>query len=216
MADNAIQPDAIHPAGLTEATGHGHAPILDYAGPASRGKLRLPAASILDVTDEPDRLTITETLAGRGGAILAIGFALFTLWALVGGSLSGVSARNWHRHIYSFAIVGLFALAEITVMLLVIQNTWRKTFLIVTPADIALRFWSPFGGTKQHRWPAEKLHDAHIRLTRMDGARAEFPELELDLWGEPQVRLFLGHSQSELMQFVRAIRRLQPMASTAR
>jgi hypothetical protein len=202
--------DAIQPVFLTEATGHGHAPILDYAGPSSRGKFRLPAQSILDVTDDPDRLSIIETLAGQGGAILAILFALFTLWALITGATSGMTARNLQRHSHTIAIAGVLTIAETVVMLLVIQNTWRKTVLTVTPTDIFLRFWAPFSGTRRHRWPAEKLHDAHIRLTRIEGARAEFPELELDLWGEPQVRLFLGHPQAELQQFVRAIRRLQP------
>jgi hypothetical protein len=204
------------PVVLSEATGHGHAPILDYAGPSSRGKFRLPAQSNLDVTDEPDRLTITETLAGQGGAILAILFALLTLWALAAGAMSGVTMKNLNRHTHTIAIAGVFAIAEIVVMLLVIQNTWRKTFLIITRTDITLRFWSPFGGTMQHHWAAEKLHDAHIRLTHMEGTRAQFPELELDLWGEPQVRLFLGHPQAELQQFVRAIHRLQPPAQTAR
>jgi hypothetical protein len=55
--------------------GTGGSPILDYAGPASRRSLRLPASSYLAVNTDGDTLSITETLAGQTGAIAALGAA---------------------------------------------------------------------------------------------------------------------------------------------
>jgi hypothetical protein len=203
-------PAPSNPPFLIEATGDGQAPILDYAGPSSRGKFRLPAESILEIDSSPAQLTVTETLAGQAGAFAALIFAAFTLVTLASAVLAPISRGSWHRYATEITLFAGFAIVEIALMLAVIHNTWRKTVLIVTPAQTSLRFWSPLRGTLHHIWPADKLREARINIMTMPNRRAEFPELELDLWGEPRVRLFLGHRQAELGRIVREIERLQP------
>src|SRR3954468_13625770 len=74
-------------------------PILDYASPRPRRKLRLPAKSVLDVRVDPDGLgiTIVERLAGIPEAVAGILFAVFVL--LVVGLTSFLSLRaQWVKH----------------------------------------------------------------------------------------------------------------------
>ena len=56
-----------------------HPLILDYAGPKSHGKMRLPARSLLSIESGEQSYKVVETLAGKQGAIAGMVFALLVL-----------------------------------------------------------------------------------------------------------------------------------------
>src|SRR6186997_1492171 len=60
------------------------APILDYASPRPRAKVRLPARSVLDLQYDRSagEARVVETLTGKGEAIAALGFAGFVMVVL--------------------------------------------------------------------------------------------------------------------------------------
>src|SRR5947207_681184 len=172
------------------------ASILDYAGPASRGKLRLPARSDLKVVYLPEGIRVTETLAGRQGAFFALLFGLVTL-VMVIGALYSLTFKHWEQKVVEISVSAAVAIAELMTMLLVIDNTWRTTRLGVTPTGIALRMFSPLRGTRAYRWPAEKLRRVSVARIVEPDAPLLF-QLELTLWDEPGVHLFTGHDMPEL------------------
>jgi len=192
------------------------APILDYASPQARSRLRLPARSDLHVTQSPTELRIHETLTGQGAALLALVFALFTLACLLATARDLIQGGRFHHHLFELSLYLSIATAEVLTMLAVLDNTWRTTTLVVTPESIMLRFHSPIRGSRLHKWLAEKLHTVAVRQTRLQPRGPAFPELELDLWGEPQVRLFLGHPVRELEELVAAIHTVQPPSPSPR
>ncbi len=190
------------------------APILDYASPQARSRLRLPSRSDLQVTQSPTELRVHETLIGKGGALLALLFALFTLACLMEPVVDAVTSSHFRRHLFEMSFYLSIAVVEVVMMLAVIDNTWRTTTVVVTPQSIMLRFRSPIRGSHLHKWPAEKLQTVAVRHNQIQRRGPAFPELEFDLWGEPQVRLFLGHSVRELQELVAAIHLIQPPLSS--
>jgi len=180
------------------------APILDYAGPQPRGRFRLPADSRLDVIHSPGELKVVESLKGQAGAAGAVIFACFTIAVLLADAIA-LWGKNGHDAAYFCLSV---ATLQFIVMLAVIENTWRKTILTVTPAHLALRFRSPLRGSTLHNWPAEKLRSVQVIHTQLQKNGPEFAELEIDLWGHPRVQLFIGHKDWELLELEHAIRQL--------
>src|SRR3954466_11257351 len=137
-------------------------PILDYASPRPRRKLRLPAKSVLDVRVDPDGLgiTIVERLAGVPQAVVGIVFAVFVL--LVVGFTAFLSLRTqWVKH-HGIdppgVILAVLWVVELTLLFLVIDRTWRRTILTARDRRLILRFIGPFN-TREHRWPFEEVAD---------------------------------------------------------
>src|SRR5687768_9809392 len=98
-------------------------PIIDYASPASRTSLRLPARSEIRWAGEPGRLVVTQVLSGREGAIGALALAGFT-FVIMSLSVHGM-LEKWHRFMGEIAVFGVFMAAEVIVGELVINSTWR-------------------------------------------------------------------------------------------
>src|SRR5688500_383886 len=101
--------------------------IIDYASPASRASLRLPARSEIRWANEAGRLIITPVLPGREGAIGALLLAGFT-FVIMTFSVHGMIGK-WHRFIAEIVIMSVFMAAELVVGALVIRSTWRKTIV---------------------------------------------------------------------------------------
>ena len=59
-----------------------------------------------------------------------------------------------------------------------------------------------------HRVLAAAFLGALVGLCGCSGG-PEFAELEMDLWGEPRVQLFIGHKDRELQELVDAIAQMQ-------
>ena len=195
-----------------------HAPILDYAGPISRSALRLSATSDLRVTFQPRELIVRETLAGRGGAVGALVFAAFVMIVMIG--VERDMARKWRRHVQEMLFIGGAMTAEGAVAALVVNQTWRRTVLTVTPADVTLLFAAPFATSRRYHWAAEQV----ARVEVVDSAAGPdpqqrgpvVPELELTMWSGPPVRLFTGHPRSQLAHLAASIRTIQPPLPDAR
>ena len=184
--------------------------IIDYASPASRRSLRLPARSEIRWVDGPGFLKITQVLSGREGAIGALLLAGFT-FLLMSLSVYGTLPK-WHRHIGEIGIMVIFMTAEVVVGGLVIRNTWRKTILTVTGDDMTLEFAAPFAGRQRFVFPREQISAVMVVDRPPMPGEAIVPELEIRMWSIPPLQLFAGHPRATLMEVAREIGRIQPMA----
>jgi len=184
--------------------------IIDYASPASRRSLRLPARSEIRWADGPGFLKITQVLSGREGAIGALLLAGFTflLMTLLVHSMLG----KWHRYFGEIAVLGAFMAAEVILAMLVIHNTWRKTTLSVTPAEMVLEFSGPFAGRQRFVFPSEQIAGVSVVDRPPMLGEAIVAELEIRMWSIPAVHLFAGHPHGTLMAIAGEIGRVQPMA----
>jgi len=185
-------------------------PIIDYASPASRRSLRLPARSEIRWVDGPGFLKITQVLSGREGAIGALvlaGFTFVLMTLLVHGML-----ERWHRNIGEIVTLALFMAAELVVGALVVHNTWRKTVLTVTRQEMTLQFSAPFSGGQRFVFPSEQIAAVSVVDRPPMPGEAVVAELEIRMWSIPPVQLFAGHPRMTLMTIAREIGAVQPMA----
>jgi len=181
--------------------------ILDYASPRPQGRYRLPSVSRLDVQWNQEGLVVIETLIGKGRAIAAMVFGLFTLFTLPFSVAMTVpsAAALWRDlqnpdarpTLFWTAIMGGLWLAIAVVLTLVFNNTWRKTILEAQDGTLALTFQSPLG-KRVHRWPFEKILELGVDRT----LEVQFidPRLELLLraHGGQLIHLFADHKEAEL------------------
>jgi hypothetical protein len=184
-----------------------HSPILDYAGPASRSALRLAAKSEMHIDDQPRRLIVREHLAGRGQAIVALAIAALSMIVML--SVQADLLHKWRRNVEMIAIFAGFEVAELFVGAMVINQTWRRTVLKVTPDEVSLTFAAPFKPATVMHWTVEQVAEVHIIDSDLSGGVVA-PELELRMWSGPAVRLFTGHRHSELARLVTLIHAIQP------
>jgi hypothetical protein len=184
--------------------------IIDYASPASRRSLRLPARSEIRWVNGPSFVKITQVLSGREGAIGALLLAGFT-FLIMTLSVHGMLAK-WHRFIGEIVIMSVFMAAELIVGLLVIHNTWRKTVLTATPEELTLEFMAPFTSRERFTFRAEQIAAVSVIDREPLPGEAVVAEMEIRLWSIPAVRLFAGHPRGTLMQIVGEIGRVQPLA----
>ena len=191
----------------------GGSPILDYAGPASRRSLRLPASSYITLQNDGNKLSITETLAGQANAIAALVFAGFVL--LVVASVEVSMAEKWHRNLQPMLLLATMMVAEVIVGAMVINNTWRKTVLAVTPQELSVTFSAPFTGRTRFEYRSEAVAEVSVIDTEMVPGAPTVPEMEIRMWNSPPVRLFPGHRHSELQHLAAMIQRVQPPATAA-
>ena len=187
-------------------------PILDYASPRQRGKLRLPSQSVLEVRQDEAGVTVTETLSGRGGAVGAIVFAVMTLLMLGGTGVAQLrQSRSFEADGVTVAFIAIVWLSELAVLLVVINNTWRRTVLSVGAGSFALHFLAPFS-RREYAWPLERMEDVRVVRTsessplRTWGAPAPLGELLLLPVGERAVALFTDHREGELHGIAQALR----------
>ena len=200
---------------MTERTSD--APILDYAGPISRSALRLSATSDLRVTFQPRELIVRETLAGRRGAVGALVFAALVMIIMI--RVEKDMSRRWRRHVQEMLLIGGTMAAEGVVAALVVNQTWRRTVLTVTPAEVTLLFAAPFATSRRYHWAAEQVArvevvDSVAGPDRQNGPIV--PELELTMCSGPPVRLFTGHPRPQLVHLAASIRAIQPPLPSAR
>jgi hypothetical protein len=190
-------------------------PILDYASPRARGKLRLPSQSVLDVRRDEAGVTVTETLSGRGAAVGAIVFAVITLLMLAGTGLGQLkqARRDFSDDSVVLCFIGLVWLSELAVLLVVINNTWRRTVLTAGADGFALQFLSPVS-KRRYAWPRERMEGVRVVRTNDTsprptwGGAAPLGELLLLPVGERAVSLFTDHREGELhgiAQHLRAV-----------
>ena len=186
--------------------------IIDYASPASRATLRLPARSEIRWDFHPARreLRVVQVLAGRLEAVGALALAAFT-FVLMAVQIAGMAPR-WNRYSGQIALLGTFMAAEAVLSAFVINNTWRRTTLTVTPEQMTLTMTAPFGGGQKFTFPAEQVAGVNVVDSQPLPGEAVVPELEIRMWSIPPLRLFTGHPQSTLLQIAAAITQVQPLS----
>jgi hypothetical protein len=190
-----------------------HSPILDYASPASRARLRLPARSIITTEHDAGRFIVREKLAGEGEAIMALLFAAFTLVVMAG--LQWQMSAKWHRNAGAIGMLALLQAAELAVGAPVVNSTWRRTTLIITADDVTLAFTAPFSSGRRYHWPAEQLAAVEVIDSEPLANGTVVPEIELRMWTGAPVRLFAGHGHAELVALAADIRAVQPPLPSA-
>jgi len=187
-------------------------PVLDYASPRTRGRIRLPSQSHLELRPDRDGVVVHEWLAAKGSAVAAIilcGGAL-VLMAVVYTSEEGV---HWKRNFTSdplpAAVAALLVLGVIVggfiVLLMVVNNTWRRTMLEARRDGILLTFWSPFA-TRRLEWNADEIEDIRLEATTGPRDRNHLAELEIHLAAKPLVKLFTDHTVADLTRIAAALR----------
>jgi hypothetical protein len=181
--------------------------LLDYASPRKRLKLRMPAKSILDICHDDGRVSVIERLKGRGEAIGAMCFAGFMLLYMA----ALMVAERRHGAAW---VLGPFWIAEASVFMLVIHQTWRKTLLVVTPESVSLRFTSPLTRSA-FEWPVMHVGDVLAVVTANPGSTRPLAELRLRFTTGGEAQLFTDHPAAEINDLAEAIRNvLEPQTAT--
>lgn len=177
-------------------------PILDYASPRPRRRLRLPAKSVLDVRVDPDGLgvTIVEKLAGVPEAVAGMIFAVFVL--VVAGATASINLRiAWVKHhlIDPFGVMlAVFWALELTLLILVIDRTWRRTILEARDGRLTLRFSGLFG-TREHRWPFDHVGEIAVAPTQEAIGAYALAELRFRATDDVTVHLYTDHRADEVL-----------------
>lgn len=181
-------------------------PILDYASPRQRGKVRLPSNSRIVVESDRDGVIVREWLQAKAGAIMAMVIAAVALAALAMTAFEGLTGRVYTRdRLPMVAVPAVVAACEVWVFLLVANNTWRRTILEARRDALMLAFTAPFGG-KRYEWGASQIEDIRVELTTMAEHRNTLGELQVHLAGLPLVKLFTDHPAAELQELSARLR----------
>ena len=175
--------------------------ILDYSSPRPRSKLRLPSLSRIVCQIEADQLVVQEWLQARGSAFAGICFALFIL-----AYLGTIAVYSRDRPVA--AVLMFFWLTEALVMLLVIHQTWRRTLLTVTAAELRLEFTSPFY-RKEYRWEAGNVADVVGVVTANAQTFEQLAELRIQISSGLDVRLFTDPPAGQIDDLVTAVNRVR-------
>jgi len=175
--------------------------ILDYSSPRPRSKLRLPSLSRIVCQIEPGQLVVQEWLQARGSAFAGICFALFIL-----AYLGTIAVYSHDRPVA--AVLMFFWLTEALVMLLVIHQTWRRTLLTVTAAELRLEFTSPFY-RKEYRWEAGNVADVVGVVTANAQTFEQLAELRIQISSGQDVHLFTDHPAGQIDDLVTAVNRVR-------
>jgi hypothetical protein len=162
-------------------------------------RFRLPANSILSVKVDRDEIVIRETLQGRSGAVRAIVFACFTIFAMVAASAFPKGYRKMEP-VVLIIVIGM-VLSELTVMLLVIHQTWRTTLLTVRFEEMLLAFSSPLH-RKNYRWTGSDIADILLIETANNQTRQALAELCITRSLGGEIHLFTDHPAKEIQSLL--------------
>jgi hypothetical protein len=172
--------------------------IIDYSSPRPRSNLRLPSMSRIVCQVDAGQFIVQEWLEARERAIAAVCFAVLMLAYL--GAVA-VFSRDWS---VSFVMV-FFWLVEAAVMLLVIHQTWRRTLLTVTSAQLLLKFTSPLY-RKSHNWEASDVVEVISVLTANAQSEDPLGELRIQISNGQDIRLFTDHRTAQIDELAVAVR----------
>ena len=184
-------------------------PVLDYASPSAHGRVRLPAQSRIEIRREGDSVIVSEWLEAKTRAVLAIALAVATLIMLPLVYYLEDRPQPWrvsaNEHPADLLVIAGVWLAELTVMLMVINNTWQRTVLEARARRLLLTFRAPFG-KRVHEWPAGNLEDIRMHATTKLSDRNHLAEVRILIPAQPMVRLFTDHPATELAPIAAALR----------
>jgi hypothetical protein len=189
-------------------------PILDYASPRPRGKVRLPAQSLLDVRVDVDSVVVIERLTGKFGAIAAVLFSGTTVTLLLSLLWKEIFRAMWRGNIGP-ALFGLtLPAAGYVLIALVINNTWRRTILSANADGVRLRFFAPLGGSRRYAWEADQIEAVRVESNDpkaplgIDLVRSgTLAELQVHPTGGAVAHLFTDHEAFRLVPIAEAVMR---------
>jgi hypothetical protein len=187
-------------------------PVLDYASPRVRGKIRLPSKSRVEMTLERDEVIVHEWLQAKIAPLIAITIAAFTLLIL---PATFIEQFFTYRRMYlgdpvgtaltAAMVLGVFV-SETVLMLLVINNTWRRTTLEARRDSLLLQFTSPFK-QQRYEWGASDVEDIRLEITTKESDLNRLGEIEIHIAAQPVAKLFTDHAALELEPIINALRR---------
>ena len=187
-------------------------PILDYSSPRPHGRTRLPSDSRIEMLPDADGVVIHEWLAAKGRAIFAMAFAGCALVVLILVFVSEELSQSRGRFVADLGAIAFFAVLDllvliggIVVMAMVINNTWRHTFLEARRDSVILRFRAPFG-SERFEWNASEVEAVRLETTTTAADRNHLGEIELHIAARPLVKLFTDHPYRDLEMIERALR----------
>jgi hypothetical protein len=160
--------------------------VLDYASPRPRVKVRLAANSVLheDVVD--GRCVITEVLSGKAQAAGAFVFSAFVLLVM---SFSALDTPGNDRR-FMLRFVGVVATIMISLALLIVRNTWRRTVLFADCRSVSVTFTGPLSASRRYQSPAASIEKIEVVGT---DAAGRLGELRIAPLGGAELHLFTDH-----------------------
>jgi hypothetical protein len=173
-------------------------PLLDYASPRPRTKVRLPSRSILVCHTDRDSCDVIETLSGKAGALAALIFAAFvmTVMPMLLFANPGLNTRG------DVAALLILETPLILVGGLVVRNTWRRTRLRANADGLVVTFSAPFLPEQFYRFAPREL--ASLQLATVDPVNA-LAELRIIPINARPIYLFTDHPQRELANITSAL-----------
>ena len=156
----------------------------------------------------PDQLVITQTLAARESALFALLLAAVSLCAL-SATIVGLLPK-WKHNYEEILFAATLMAAQVALAPFVVNDSWRKTVLTVTPRELTVALWSLLSGKITHRFASDQIAAADVVDSDPIKGRATVAELEIRLWQMPPVRLFGGHPHVTLTDLVNDIRSMLP------
>jgi hypothetical protein len=183
--------------------------ILDYASPRPRGRVRLPAESRIEIQGDRDSTTIIESLKGKETAIAAIIFAVFVLMVLLVAIVAEWPTMvRQHRDALVLPVtLCVLWIAEATVGVLVLDQTYRTTILRVRDGELALIFRGLFSRTKEHHWPIGEIGELRVETTQSGPGIEPLAELQIRPARDVSVHLFTDHREMEVQHIAGVITR---------
>jgi hypothetical protein len=99
---------------------------------------------------------------------------------------------------------------ELVVMLLVINNTWRRTELWATVDGVGLRLRAPLQPRREHWWPRHLVNDVRVVRADVGGVGSTLYELDVLVAGSVAAKLFTGHPPARLADLGAQLQRAMP------
>jgi hypothetical protein len=160
---------------------------------------------------EREEVVVSEWLEAKGRALFAIGLAALTLVLLPGTMVAQCWGKNSHfllsdTVLFEIGIVTLVWVGEIAVLLMVVNNTWRRTLLEGRRDGLILSFASPFS-QRRYEWGASDIEDLRLETTTKASDRNVLGELQIHVAAQPVAKLFTDHELAGLTPIVNALRR---------
>ena len=184
--------------------------VLDYASRKARGRVRLPSRSTVRMRppDPPGAgVEIVEKLEAKGGANLAMAFALLTLLMLAAAAYPNVRRMVVRHRLDEHVVISLVVAAlEIGAILAVATNTWRTTVVRAAGRNLHIRLDS---GHKVHTFDVYEIADilATESKTLTTDKEPSLAEVTVRLLSGSEVKLFIGHSPPDVRELAFALRR---------
>jgi hypothetical protein len=184
--------------------------ILDYSSPRPPGRMRLPSRSRIEIIKEPDGVIVHEWLAAKGQAIFAMVFAALSIGIMILTNFLtayGGFNRRWAvdgEMILFGTLAGLVLIAGVVVTVMVINNTWRHTYLEAHRDSLILRFTAPLGG-ERFEWNASEVQEIRLETTTKPNDRNHLGEIEVRIEARPLIKLFTGHTYQDLGKVATAV-----------